>query len=74
MRHNIISLTQYNDLMSSILKQKCTLAKLREELKKKKEKLWWYCKKFKHLAQNYRNKREEKEKVVSQNKFEILVS
>jgi len=40
MRHNIISLTQYNDLMSSILKQKCTLAKLRKELEEKKGKLW----------------------------------
>jgi len=36
-----MSLTQYNDLMSSMLKQKCSLTKLREEFegRRRKEKI-----------------------------------
>jgi len=61
--------------MSSILKQKKTLAKLRAELEGKEERKCWRCKRFGHLAYNYRNKGEEqKRKLVSQNKFEVLAS
>jgi len=58
-----------------MLKQKCSLTKLREELKGKKGKLCFSCKKFGHLAQNCRNKEvEEKGKTTSHNKFEVLAS
>jgi len=59
--------------MGNLLNKKHVFAKLRAELEKRKEKLCYCCKKFRHLVQNYRNKREEKKrKIVSQNKFEVL--
>jgi len=54
-----MSSEQYNSILSSMLKQKHSLAKLREELKGRREKLCFNCKKFKYLVQNYRNKRRE---------------
>jgi len=60
--------------MSNLLKQKYSLAKLRKELKEKEEKLCQYCKKFGHLACNCRNVKEEREKAIPLNKFEILSS
>ena len=61
--------------MSSMLNQKHAFAKLREELEERKGKMWFSCKRFGHLAQNYRNKAEgEKRKTVPQNKFEMLSS
>jgi len=61
--------------MSNLLKEKHSLVKLREELEEKREKLCFSCKGFRHLAQNCRNKKEEKKRtIVSQNKFEILRS
>ena len=70
-----MSLDQYNSLMSSLLKERHSLTKLREELEGKKGKLCRRCKGFGHLACNYRNKRERKKGTVApQNKFEILRS
>jgi len=70
-----MSLQQYNSLMSSLLKEKHALTKLREELEGREGKLYRSYKGFGHLAQNYRNKRGEKKgTVISQNKFEILKS
>jgi len=61
--------------MSSLLKEKYALAKLREELERRKRKLCRGCKGFRHLARNCRKKREEEKGVViPQNKFEILSS
>jgi len=61
--------------LSNLLREKCALTKLREELEGRKEKLCRSCKGFRHLAQNCRNKREEKRGTVApQNKFEILKS
>jgi len=61
--------------MSNLLKEKCSLAKLRKELKGRREKLCFSCKGFRHLARNYRNKREEKKRtIIPQNKFEVLRS
>jgi len=61
--------------MSSLLKEKRALTKLRVELEGKKEKLCRCCKKFGHLARNCRNKKEgEKGVAMPQNKFEILSS
>ena len=61
--------------MSNLLKEKCALAKLREELEERKKKLCKSCKKFKYLAQNCKNKRREEEgTVIPQNKFEVLKS
>jgi len=70
-----MSQEQYNSLMSSLLKEKCALTKLREELEGRKGKLCRSCKGFGHLAQNCRNRKEgEKRAEMSQNKFEILKS
>jgi len=70
-----MSLEQYNSILSSMLKQKQFLARLREKLKERKRKLCFSCKKFGHLARNYRNiGREEEGKAIPQNKFEVLSS
>jgi len=61
--------------MSGLLNQKHTLTKLRAELKERKERICWCCRKFGHLAHNCRNKRGEmKGKPIPQNKFEMIVS
>ena len=61
--------------MSSLLKEKHVLAKLREELEGRKGKLCRSCKGFGHLAQNCRNKKEEEKGTeMPQNKFEVLKS
>jgi len=71
----MISQTQYNQLISDLLNEKCALAKLRTELEGKRGKLCRCCKGFGHLTRNYRNKKkEEKETIISQNKFKILKS
>jgi len=70
-----MSQEQYNSLMSSLLKEKRALAKLREELEERKGKLCRSCKGFGHLAQNCRNRKEgEKGAEMPQNKFEVLKS
>jgi len=70
-----LHLTQYNDLMSSMLKQKCSFTKLREELEERKRKLYFRCRKFRYLAQNYKNQEGgEKRKSVLPNKFKVLAS
>jgi len=45
-----MSLEQYNSILSSMLKQKQSLDRLREELERKKGKLYFSYKKFGHLA------------------------
>jgi len=61
--------------MSNLLKEEYALAKLKEELKGRKGKLYRSCKGFGHLVCNCRNKKEgEKGTVIPQNKFEILKS
>jgi len=61
--------------MSSLFNEKHALAKLRTELEGRKEKLCWCYKKFRHLAQNCRNKRRVEEgTVIPQNKFKMLKS
>jgi len=60
-----MSLTQYNNLMSSMLKQKYSLTKLRKELEGRKEKLCFSCKRFGYLAQNYKNKKEAEKGVIT---------
>jgi len=70
-----MSQEQYNNLLSSLLKEKRALAKLRVELEGRKEKLCKSCKRFGHLARNCRNKKGEKKGVeIPQNKFEVLKS
>jgi len=70
-----MSLQQYNSLMSNLLKEKHALTSLRAKLEEKKKQECWSCKRFGHLAQNYRNKKEkEKRRTAPQNKFEILRS
>jgi len=61
--------------MSNLLNEKCALAKLRAELEGRKGKLCRSCKGFGHLAQNCRNRKEEKKGAETpQNKFEVLKS
>jgi len=61
--------------MSSLLKEKHALIKLREELEGRKGKLCRSYKGFGHLVQNCRNRKEgEKGAEIPQNKFEILRS
>jgi len=61
--------------MSSMLNQRKALAKLRAKLEGRDGRKCWGCKRFGHLAHNCRNQGEEKkEKVVPQNKFEVLAS
>jgi len=70
-----MSQEKYHLLMSSLLKEKRALTKLRVELEERRGKLCRCCKGFGHLAQNYRNKRRREEgTVVPQNKFEVLKS
>ena len=70
-----MSLQQYNSLMSNLLKEKCSLAKLREELERRKRKLCRSYKKFRHLACNCRNGKEGvKRKMTPLDKFEMLSS
>jgi len=61
--------------MSTLLKEKRALAKLREELEGRKGKLCRSCKGFGHLARNcWKRKEEEKGAEMPQNKFEVLKS
>jgi len=70
-----MSQEQYNSLMSSLLREKRALAKLRVELEGRKGKLCRSCRGFRHLARNYRNRKdEEKGTKMPQNKFKILRS
>ena len=70
-----MSLQQYNSIMSNLLKEKYSLAKLREELEGRKGKLCFGCKGFRHLARNCRKQKETgKGAMMSQNKFKILSS
>jgi len=43
--------------LSNLLKEKCALAKLREELEERKKKLCKSCKKFRYLARIKEEKR-----------------
>jgi len=47
---NTMLLDQYNNLMSDMLNQRCTLAKLRAELEGREGRLYRQCGKFGHLA------------------------
>jgi len=61
--------------MSSMLNQKHTLTKLRAELEGRAGKLCYKCKKFRYLAHNCRNRREEEKRTsIPQNRFEVLSS
>jgi len=61
--------------MSNLLKEKCSLTKLRKELEGRRGKLCFSCKGFRYLAYNYRNKKGgEKRTDIFQNKFEVLRS
>jgi len=61
--------------MSNLLNQKCTLAKLKAELEERRKRICWYCRKFRYLACNCRNKnKKEKGKSILQNRFEVIAS
>jgi len=61
--------------MSSLLRERYSLAKLREKLEGRRGKLCQCCKKFRYLAYNCRSKRKgEKKEMTSLNKFEVLSS
>jgi len=70
-----MSLKQYNSLMSSMLNQQQALAKLRVELEGREKRECFNCRKFGHLACNYRNSIEgEKAKLIPKNKFEVFAN
>jgi len=70
-----MSQIQYNSLMSNLLNQKHTLAKLRAELEERRGRIYQCCRKLGHLAHNCRNKNKEKKgKPIPQNRFEVIVS
>ena len=70
-----MSLEQYNSLMGGMFNQWHALAKLRAEIEGKEGRECWGCKRFKHLAHNYKNKKgKEKGKLIPQNKFEVIAS
>jgi len=50
--------------MSNLLKEKHSLAKLREELEERREKLCFGCKGFGHLARNCRKEKETEKGVI----------
>ena len=68
-------LEQYNSLMSRMLNQWHALTKLRAEIEGREERVCWRCKRFGHLAYNYRNKKvKKKRKLIPQNKFKVIAS
>ena len=69
-----MSLEQYNSLIGSMLNQWHALAKLRAEIERRKGRVCWGCKRFGHLVYNCRNMKEAKEKLVPQNRFEVIAS
>ena len=70
-----MSLEQYNSLMGSMLNQWYALAKLRAEIERREGRVYWRCRKFRHLVCNCKNKKEEeKGKPISQNRFKMIVS
>ena len=70
-----MSLKQYNSLMGSMLNQQHTLAKLRAAIEGREGRVYWGCRKFRHLACNCRNEKEEKKgKPIPQNRFEVIAS
>jgi len=72
LEHNVISLDQYNQLMSNMLNERCALAKLRAELEGKERRMCRQCRRFEHLTQKYRNGKKQKKKTVVGNRFEVL--
>jgi len=54
-----MSLKQYNSLISGMLKQWHALTKLRAEIERREERVYWECKRFGHLTCNCRNRKEE---------------
>ena len=68
-----MSLEQYNQLMSDMLNQWQTLAKLRTKLERRKKRKCFGCKEFRHLAHNCRKWREvEKGRPIPHDKFKVL--
>ena len=58
-----------------MLNQWYTLAKLRAEIEEREERVCWECKKFGHLACDYRDRKGEiKGKPIPQNKYEVIAS
>jgi len=61
--------------MGSMFNQRCALAKLRAEIEGREGRVCWECRKFGHLACNYRNKKgETKGKLTPRNKFKVIAS
>jgi len=67
-----MSLEQYNNLMSNMLNQRCTLTKLRAELDGREERLCRQCGRFGYLTQKWRSGEEQKKKIVVENRFKVL--
>jgi len=57
-----------------MLNERHTLAKLRTELEKREGRLCKRYRRFGHIAQKYRSRKEETKKAKPQNRFEVLKS
>jgi len=51
--------------MGSMLNQQHALVKLRAEIEGREERMYWGYRKFGHLAQNCRNKKEEEKRGIA---------
>jgi len=72
--HNTMSLEQYNKLMSNMLNKRCALTKLRAKLEGREGRLCRKCGGFRHFARKCRKRKEQKERTVGGNRFEVLGS
>ena len=70
----MMSQQQYHNIMSNLLKEKRALTSLRAKLEERRERECQKYRRFRHQAQHYRKKGEQKGKLTPQNKFKILAS
>jgi len=69
-----MSLEQYNNLMSNMLKQRYALAKLRAELEDREGRICRKCGRFGHFTRKCRSGEKQEKKVVGGNRFKVLKS
>jgi len=60
--------------MSNMLNQRYALTKLRAVLEGREGRLCKHCRRFGHVAQKCRSRKEETKRMNTQNRFEVLKS